>query len=211
MSVIPILASSLNRRNDTPNQALADKIIRSKRTDWVKELVENLKNSDKNIQSDCMKVLYEIGERGAAELIAPYEEEFAQMLTSRNNRLVWGAMTALDTIADLNPGGIIRKLPQILEAIDEGSVITIDHGVSILAKLARIEKYAKKVFPLLLKQLQRCPAKQLPMYAEKSIMTISAANKNQFITLLKDRFAELQHASQKKRIEKIIKHYSHAT
>jgi hypothetical protein len=204
MSVMKLLASSQNRRDDNPNQALAVKIIKSKRTDWVKELVDNLDNSDKNIQSDCIKVLYEIGERGAAEMIAPYYIEFGKLLKSRNNRLVWGAMTALDTIMAINPDGIFMVLPQIIETLDEGSVITIDHGVSILARLASIDKYTTKTFPLLLKQLSRCPAKQLPMYAEKSIVALNVSNKKQFLRLLEERFSELENSSQKKRIEKVI-------
>jgi hypothetical protein len=205
MSAIKLLASSQHRRDDNPNQTLAVKIIKSKRTDWVKELVDNLKNFDRNIQNDCIKVLYEIGERGSAALIAPYYNEFGELLASRNNRLVWGAMTALDTIADISPERIIGLLPQIVKAIDEGSVITVDHGVSILARLAGIDKYAKKVFPLLLIQLNRCPAKQLPMYAEKSLVAINASNKKQFLRLLEERSSELENSSQKKRIEKVVK------
>ena len=205
------MASSQNRRDDNPNQALAIKIIKSKNTDWIKELIENLDNSDKKVQSDCVKVLYEVGERGSAELIAPYYNKFGKLLISRNNRLVWGAMTALDTITGISPEGIFGLLPQIIEAIDEGSVITVDHGVSILARLASIGKYEKRVFPLLLTQLNRCPAKQLPMYAEKSIIAINASNKNQFLKLLKERFSELENSSQKKRIEKVLKKIDNAT
>jgi hypothetical protein len=190
---------------------LAEKIIKSKRTDWIQELSKNLKNPDKNIQSDCIKVLYEIGERGSAELIAPCTKEFGELLKSRNNRLVWGAMTALDTIAPFAPDEIAKLLPQIVETIDDGSVITVDHGVSILAQLAGIAKYAKKLFPELLKQLSRCPAKQLPMYAEKSLVAINGSNRKQFLRLLEERFPELKNASQKKRIEKIIAKVQNAT
>lgn len=198
-----LLASSQNRSDDNPNQSLAIKIIKSKQTDWIKELVDNLNNSDRNIQSDCIKVLYEIGERGSAEMIAPYYNEFGKLLKSRNNRLVWGAMTALDTITTITPDAIFKLLPQIIETMDEGSVITVDHGVSILAKLASIDKYTKKVFPFLLKQLNRCPAKQLPMYAEKSIVAMDVSNKKQFLKLLEERFSELENSSQRKRIEKV--------
>jgi hypothetical protein len=205
MGIIKSLASSQNRRDDNPNQALAVKTIKSKRADWVKELIDNLENSDRNIQSDCIKVLYEIGERGSAALIAPYYNEFGKLLANRNNRLVWGAMAALDAITDISPEGIFGLLPQIRKAIDEGSVITVDHGVSILARLAGIDKYAKKVFPLLLIQLNRCPAKQLPMYSEKSLIAINASNKRRFLRLLEERFSELENSFQKRRIEKVIK------
>lgn len=204
MSVLKLLASSLNKRDDKPNQELAVKIIKLKQTDWIRELVENLNNRDKNIQSDCIKVLYEIGERGAAELIAPHWEAFGKLLESRNNRLVWGSMTALDMIAAVDPQNIYKLLPEVTEAMTKGSVITTDHGVSILARLASQQEYSKEVFPLLMKQLKICPAKQLPMYAEKSVIAVNTSNKKEFINLLKGRFSELGNDSQKKRIEKVI-------
>jgi hypothetical protein len=205
MNVIDLLATSLNRSDDKPNQELADEIIKSKRTDWVKELIENLNSKDKNIQSDCIKVLYEIGERGAASMIAPYFETFGNLLESKNNRLIWGAMYALDSIASVNPTEIFSILPAICKAIDKGSVITIDGGVSILAKLAAVNDYTETTFPLLLEQLKRCPAKQLPMYAEKSLKAINASNKSLFIDLLRERYSEMEKDTQKKRLEKVLR------
>ena len=72
MSAIDYLSTSLNQKDDIPNQELAVEIIRTKRNDWVQELVGLLKHKDKRIQSDSIKVLYEIGERGATDLITPY-------------------------------------------------------------------------------------------------------------------------------------------
>lgn len=205
MKAIDLLATSLNRGDDKPNQELADGIIQSNRTDWVQELVENLSNRDKNIQSDCIKVLYEIGERGAASMIAPYYKTFGDLLESKNNRLIWGAMYALDSIASVNPSGINSILPAICKAIDKGSVITIDGGISILAKLAAVKDYTETAFPLLLEQLKRCPAKQLPMYAEKSVKAIHASNKSKFVDLLRERYSEMDKDSQKKRLDKVMK------
>ncbi|MCX6325711.1 MAG: hypothetical protein NT144_03515 [Bacteroidia bacterium] len=62
MKAIDFIATSLNKRDEKANQELALEIIKGKRHDWIKELVDNLNNKDKNIQSDCIKVLYEIGE-----------------------------------------------------------------------------------------------------------------------------------------------------
>ena len=123
MTAIDLVATSLNRRDEKPNQVLAVEIIRTKNKEWVRELVENLNHKNKNIQSDCLKVLYEIGERGSAELIAPYIKEFGEILKSKNNRLIWGTMIALDTIASVDPKGIFNLLSVIISAIDKGSVI----------------------------------------------------------------------------------------
>jgi hypothetical protein len=183
---------------------LAIEIIKSKRNDWVKELVDNLKHKDKNIQSDCIKVLYEIGERGSADLIAPYCKDFGDILKSKNNRLVWGSMIALDTITLINPKGVYDLLPMIISTIDNGSVISIDHGVGILAQLSSITDYTETTFPLLIEQLKKCPSKQLPMYAEKSMIAINSVNQNHFVDLIQSRISEMDKDSQKQRLNKVI-------
>jgi hypothetical protein len=204
MTAIDLIATSLNRRDEVPNQDLAIEIIKSKRNDWVKELVDNLKHKDKNIQSDCIKVLYEIGERGSADMIATYYKDFGEMLKSKNNRLIWGSMIALDTITLINPKGVYDMLPLIITTIDKGSVITIDHGVGILAQLSSISDYTETTFPLLIEQLKKCPSKQLPMYAEKSMISINPTNQNQFIDLIQSRISEMDKDSQKQRLTKLI-------
>lgn len=83
MSVIAKLATSLNRRDEIPNQELAAEILRTKDKKAVAELVENLQNKDKNISSDCIKVLYEIGEKDPT-LIDPYYKNFLLLLDSKN-------------------------------------------------------------------------------------------------------------------------------
>lgn len=98
MVVLDELASSLKRRDEAPNLKLAQSIVLRGDKQAVSDLVANLANEDPNVQSDCIKALYEIGER-KPELIARFAEEFASLLGSKNNRLVWGAMTALDCTA----------------------------------------------------------------------------------------------------------------
>lgn len=204
MKAIELIASSLNRRDDQPNQELAVMIIETNREDWVNELVDHLHHKDKNIQSDCIKVLYEIGERGAANMIAPYCKDFGKLLTSNNNRLVWGAMIAIDSIATIHPKDVYELLPQIISTIDKGSVITIDHGVGILAKIASRSEFADIAFPLLTEQLKKCPAKQFPMYAEKTMTAINQENQSQFIELIQSRMPEMDRESQKTRLRKLI-------
>ena len=94
MSVLDQLASSLGRRDEAPNQELARTLATAKDKKGIRKLAENLWNRDKNIQSDCIKVLYEIGAL-EPKLIADYADDFVKCLRSKNNRLVWGGMTAL--------------------------------------------------------------------------------------------------------------------
>ena len=55
MSVLDKLASALGRRDELPNQTLAQAIIKKEDAKAVKELVDNLQNKNKDIQSDLFK------------------------------------------------------------------------------------------------------------------------------------------------------------
>jgi hypothetical protein len=92
------------------------------------------------------------------------------LLDSKNNRLQWGAMTALDTIALENPQGSSFHAEKIIDIADKGSVITKDHPASILIKLCSVKQYADGTFPLLVEQLLKSPTNQLPMYAERACL-----------------------------------------
>ena len=90
MSVLNRIAHLQNRRDEVPNQELARDLAVQKNRGAILEIAENLWNKDKNIQADCIKVLYEIGYIDPS-LIADYAEDFLKLLRSRNNRLVWAA------------------------------------------------------------------------------------------------------------------------
>jgi hypothetical protein len=204
MSVISQLATSLDIRNEEPNKALAKKIVGRNDKAAVNELVKHLSSKDKNIQSNCIKVLYEIGE-AKPELIADHDKAFLDLLENKNNRLVWGAMTALDGIASVNPTGIHKNLAKILIIADKGSVITKDHGINILIKLGAIKKYEDDMLALLLDQFKDCPTNQLPKYAEDSFSIVTEKFKPKFIKTLESRLSEIEKDTKKKRVEKIIK------
>jgi hypothetical protein len=207
MSVLGKLATSLNRRDEVPNQKLALQIVDKADKKAVKELVENLTNPDKNIQGDCIKVLYEVGER-KPKLIAGHGKKFVELLSSKNNRLVWGAMTALDAIALEDPTLVHSELPRIVDIGNKGSVITRDHAVSILVKLISTGNHRDATFGLLIQQLSDCPTNQLPMYAEMAMKVIDAKNKAAFIQTLTSRLDDIEKVSKKRRVEKVIKKVS---
>jgi hypothetical protein len=89
-----------NRRDEVPNQELAKVLAETRDSVGIQEVAVHLWDKNKNIQSDCLKVLYEIGYL-APDLIAGYAGDFLKLLKDRNNRLVWGAMIGLATVADL--------------------------------------------------------------------------------------------------------------
>lgn len=204
MSIIDQLAYSLDRRDEVPNQELAKKIALKKDKKAVKELVENLKNKNKNIQSDCIKVLYELGEINPS-LISEYVSELVELIDHKNNRMIWGTMHALDTITSENPKVIYSFLPKIIKAADEGSVITRDHAVAILIKLSKTKQYSDNCFSLLIEQLKKCPTNQLPKYAEDAMPLFNEKNKNTFLKTLSGRLNDIETESKRKRVEKVIK------
>lgn len=207
MTILNKLSSSLNRRDEVPNQELAKQIAIKKDKNAIQELVNNLSNKSKDIQNDCIKVLYEIGEIDPS-LISSYHKEFLRLLEHKNNRLQWGGMTALNTITLENPKTIFSSLTKIIAAADKGSVITKDHAIGILIKLCSLKPYSDDAFTLLNEQLLQCPTNQLPMYAENALNSISDKNKKKFIQTLNSRLDEIDKDSKRKRVEKVIKKLS---
>lgn len=204
MSVIQQLASQQGLKGSEADIRLAETLALSGDAVSIKELIDNLNNKDKNIQSDCIKTLYELGYRNPS-LIAGYVGTFAGLLKSKNNRLVWGGMIALPTVADLSHEEVFASLDTIMETVRKGSVITIDNGLEILARLNKRPLYNSKTEPLLMEQLWKCPAKQLPMYIEKALPSVNKSNREIFVNLINLRMPECNLDSQKKRLEKALK------
>jgi hypothetical protein len=204
MSVIDKLACSLGRNDEVPNQALAKELCRRKDGDSIQALVQCLFNRTTAIKNDSIKVLYEIGEV-QPELISSYANEFIKLLNSKNNRLVWGAMTALSTIATINPGDIFKNIDLVFDVIKKGSVITVDNGVSVLAKVGSMnEEYENKAFPFLLKHLETCRSKEVAQHSERSMVIANSRNNAELQRVLEKRLNDLT-PSQQTRVRKVLK------
>ena len=203
MSVLNRLASSVGRRDEIPNQELARDLAARKDRAGIREIAENLWNKDKKIRADCIKVLYEIGSI-EPKLIADYAGDVVKLLHSKNNRLVWGGMTALNEVAKANPDVVFKYLDEIKKAKETGSVITVDNAVSTLAYTAVTEKYNKAIFPYLLKHLSACRPKEVPQHAEKTLPAVNSSNKADFIKVLEKRMEDLS-GSGLARVKKVIK------
>lgn len=204
MSALAQLATSLGRADEQPNIALAERIVLDKDVPAVRELVEILNGKDKALKSDALKALYEVGYR-SPELIAPFIAQFKNLLANPDNRLVWGAMCAIDGIATIKPDAVYMILPQIMAAVDRGTVITRDHAVKTLAKLAAQERFARTAMPLLLEQLRTAPLNQLPMYAELAAAVVLPQDTATMRAILETRLPELPNEAKKKRVEKALR------
>lgn len=204
MSVISQLATSLNRRDEEPNIDLAKKIAAKADHKAVAELILCLQHKDKKIRHDCIKVLYETASIKPA-LIAPYWRNFLELLETGSTRMLWGAMTALDSIAEEIPAELYKALPTVESGAAKDSVIARDHAVGIFAKLSSMEKYASQAFPMLIRQLLICPLNQLPMYAEIATEHVLQQHRQTCRETLLKRFPEVAKESQRKRLMKVLR------
>lgn len=203
MSILRELASVMDGKGDVLNQELAQKIIENNDFEAIQELVANLSNKEKAIQSDCIKVLYEVGYINP-HLIAEYVNDFIDLLTSKNNRLVWGAMIALSTIAGLKSAELFKQNDIIKSAIENGSVITMDAGVKTLAGVAAFQnEYNNELFPYLIEVLKHCRPKSVAQYAESISTAVIKNNIKEFNKIVNTRKESLT-PSQLKRIEKLL-------
>ena len=204
MSVLNKIAFYQNRRDEIPNREAAQVLAQTRSRADIREIAEAIWDKEPNVQSDCLKVLYELGYL-APDLIAEYVDDFLKLLKHRNNRMVWGGMIALSTVADLKAAEIFPHIGEIVQVMEKGSVITMDNGIKVLALVAsQKDDYRKAIFPILLDHLKTCRPKEVPQHAEKSLPAVTAGNKSDFIQVLEGRLEDMT-ASQAARLKKIIK------
>ena len=202
--MIEPLACKLGHNDETPNIELAERLCNNMDRQGIREIADGLQSKEQAIASDCIKVLYEVGYR-KPELIVDYADDFINGLSHKNNRIVWGSMTALAYVATIKAEAIYNRLPEIIAAYKKGSVITVDNCVSVFAWVCKANPdYQVKVFPILLEDLAHCRAKEIPQHAERMVVCIDSGNKQAFLSVLEARMDELSE-TQKKRVQKLIK------
>ena len=203
MSIADRLAGALDRRDEAPNVALAEELAASENKQGIAELVEIVRSGTVRQRKDAMKVLYEIGAR-SPHLIGSFCPAFIEALGSGNNRQVWGAMTALDAVAEIRADEIAAELPKVIEAADRGSVIARDRCTSLLVKLAR-SGYAEKAVPILLERLKEAAPNQFPTYAEETASVITPEEKPGLLAIIRERLDGMMQKSKRDRMEKLLR------
>ena len=204
MSVLSKLASAHDRKDEEPNKDLGKELVENHDIEGTREIADNLWDKDKRVQTDCLSVLEQVGLL-EPELIENYAADFIEIIFSKDNRLVWAAMINLALIADRKPQEIFERYEDIIKVIEKGSVITQDNGIKTLAKVASTSaKYNKVIMPYLMEQLRSCRSKSVPQYAESIRIAVNLDNKDQYLSILNERF-EMMSAAQQKRVKKIIK------
>jgi hypothetical protein len=202
MMILNRVAFFQNRRDEVPNQVLAAELAETGNEEGIRQIADNLRNPTPAIAADCLKVLYEVGYR-RPDLIAGYYRDFLGLLGSRNNRLVWGGMIALATIARLRAHELFPAAETVKAAMAVGSVITVDAGVKVLAAVAAADgAYLQSLFPFLLAHLESCRPRDLPPHAEEILICLDDEHRGAFVQVLQARLAELT-PTQARRLSKV--------
>lgn len=204
MTALERIAHFQGRRDEAPNQRLARDLAARKDRRGIREIVQGLSHTHPGVRADCVKVLYEVGYLDP-KLVAGYVSDFVHLLGHRDNRLVWGGMTALSTVAGIRPKEIYDRRKEILQAMAGGSVITVDAGVLTLAVAAATSPARRRgLLPPLLKHIASCRPKDIPQHSEKILPAVDHATKAPFLRVLKKRLPELTSAQQA-RVRKVMK------
>lgn len=204
MRVLNQLTSLPGERGEEANIRLAETIAAAQDAEAVQELIAALPKASAALSSDIIKTLYEIGKRQPA-LISQYADVFLGLLRAKNNRLVWGGMMALETIADRCADALFGQVKLIEESIQKGSVITRDAGIGALARLAAAKpEYAESIMPFLLEHLRACRPASVAQHAEKTFLCVSPLYAGAFAEVLRERLPDLSEA-QAQRVNKLLK------
>jgi hypothetical protein len=204
MSTLEKIAFLQNRRDEVPNQELARDLAETKDQAGIAEIAAALEDKNKNVRSDCLKVLYEIGYIDPA-LIADYHASFLKLLKSKDNRMVWGALIGLATIANLCPDPIWAQIDDVIHAVEQGTVISVVWGIRVLAGVAAAKAaYRARIFPVLLEQLQKCIPRDVPTHAESMLCAVDLEHRLAFTAILETRMGEMTPA-QITRLKKVLR------
>ena len=198
------LASTLGRRDEQPNMDLANALCANENADEVAAVCEILQNGNSAAKSDAIKVLYETG-RMKPQLIKRHISVFLETMNVKDNRLVWGALTALAAVSKVAPQEVFDQLSSILKAADNGSVIAKDQAVEILIELKKLDGFAAKMTPFLMDSLRSAAVNQLPMYAERISAVLNSEDRAIFCEILTSRLDEHMKQSKQKRLVKVIR------
>lgn len=203
MSVLGRLASALGRNDERPNVELGEEIARTGNKAAVRELVGALSGGTVAVQNDALKALYETAARWP-DLVAPHLDAFVALLQSRNNRNVWGALQAIETLTPVRAKKVAAALPEILAAADKGSVIAHDKAIGILVRLTAAG-HGDVALPAALTRLGAAAPNQFPTYAEEIAAVADAEARLMLTAIVEDRLPRVVGRAKRARLEKLLR------
>jgi hypothetical protein len=206
-TLINKIAYYRNIRNEVPNQELARELAETNNAVGIKEISTYLFDKNNSISSDCIKVLYEIGCL-KPELIRDFIEIFISLLDNKNNRMIWGGMIALSTIAHLKADDIFKKIDLVLLAMKKGTLITEVAGIKTLVKVSmKNTLYKEKLMPFLFDYMEKARPIDFATRIETVLPLIHRPEeKDLFERIIDLKSTELSKAQLKKLITIINRH-----
>jgi HEAT repeat protein len=148
MSLLDQLSSQTGDHTQRSNDMVAAQCLSS--PELLSGIAAGLSSKDSRLAGDCAEVFTKVAESNP-ELVAPFAEPLAQLLTHKTTRVRWEAAHALSFTAALIPKTITPRLPQLKNIITrDQSVIVRDYAVDILGNYAAASREtAQKALPLL--------------------------------------------------------------
>lgn len=201
MTVLDQLARAKGRRDEAPNIELARAIVKRGDRKAIAELVAAIESGTAATQGDAIKVLYEVGAL-APKLIVKHLDRFFAALSRRNNRLVWGALAAIDAIASSTPDRVAARLPELVAAWPGTSVIGRDKIVATLGKLAA--NGTRPAVPALIECVADSAVNQLPTYAETAAMVVTGDDVVRLRDTVTTRLRDVELPAKRKRLERVL-------
>ncbi len=205
MSISDQLAYSQGRKDQEPNKILAQGIADIEDTKRLIELITFIESKPhRRLQMDAALTVAYVGELNP-EMLIPHVDFLIEKLKDTIDRVAWGSMIALSHISPLVLDQMYKHLPELLDAMDMGSIVGRDHGFKILVNLYREERYSSDMLFILLEQIRKAPSNQLGQYAERLIEVIKDEHKSELITVLEERGQDLTNEYHLKRLTKNLK------
>ena len=114
-------------------------------------------------------------------------------------------MIGLAHISHLQQEKLFDALPQIIDAMDVGTVVTRDHGYRIMITLYKDIRFQEDMFLLIQEQLMKAPSNQLGQYSERLMDVLNKTHLNPLIETLEERRSDITNEHHIKRLNKNLK------
>ncbi|MEO9483396.1 MAG: hypothetical protein ABJG47_08130 [Ekhidna sp.] len=199
------LAYASDRNDQEPNKLVAKQIVNAGGQKQIEALVSFIESRPKQrAQADAILALAYVGEL-APKLLDAQADFLVGELKSSINRVIFGSMIALAHIAHLKQEELFDALPQIIDAMDTGTVVTRDHGYRIMITLYQDNRFQEDMLPLIQEQLMKAPSNQLGQYAERLIDVLNNSHLDALIETLEERVDDVTNEHHVKRLNKNLK------
>ena len=205
MSISDHLAYSQGRKDQIPNKLLAQEITSTEDSERLVELIQFIESKPhRRLQMDATLTVAYVGDL-LPKMLVPHIDFLIEKLKDPIDRVAWGSMIALSHVSPLVIDQMYEHLPEILDAMDMGSIVGRDHGYQVLVNLYKEDRYASDMLFILLEQIRKAPSNQLGQYTERLMEVIKQGDKPELIMALEERRLDLTNEYHLKRLTKNLK------